>query len=213
MKVAILLSGRINNNNNTYSNIINSISNVSPNDIDFFISYQKNTKKGIVDNVTTMYKPKKIIENNEECFPVSHYKKAPETTSISVMCMYLSRLHLRDIFNEYVKTTNTKYDFVISSRMDIWLDGKLNSDTLLSHIKNNELCIPNPKFDYSGMNDQYAVGNLKTITQYLSVYDSLRDILDSGVLLHPETLLLEYLNRIAMPIHRFEMEYHIKRRF
>jgi len=209
MKIAILFSGRINDNLEQYENIMKNL--VMNNDVDFFISYPINTNKDIIQNVVNLYNPKKIIENDEIYFNINKYEKKYETIAHNVMCMYLSRKKLNDAFKTYVEENNINYDIVIATRIDLIFEKNIELNELIENIEKNELCIPNPKKDWGGINDQFAIGNFYTVTEYLNVYNSLFELLESGIILHPETLLLEYLNRIKIKVVRFELEYKIER--
>ena len=209
MKIAILFSGRLNDNLQQYENIMKNL--VMEHDVDFFISHTKNTNKDILQNVINLYKPKKIIENDEIYFNVDKYNKRTETIKHNVLCMYLSRTKLNDEFKKYVEENNINYEIVIALRIDLIFENNINYNNLIKSIENNELCIPTPRNDWGGINDQIAIGNYYTITEYLNVYNSLFELLESGVILHPETLLLAYLKKISMKITRFEIKYHIER--
>ena len=209
MKIAILFSGRINDNLDQYKNIMKNL--VINNDVDFFISYPINTNNDIIQNVVKLYNPKKIIESDERYFNIDKYHKKHETIAHNVMCMYLSRTKLNNEFKRYVEENNINYDIVIATRIDLIFKTNIDFNDLIKNIENNEICIPNPTKDWGGINDQFAIGSFDTITEYLNLYNSLFELLESGIILHPETLLLEYLNRIQMKIIRFELEYHIER--
>ena len=43
----------------------------------------------------------------------------------------------------------------------------------------------------------------------MSLYDEIIDMLNEGTIIHPETLLLTYLNRKSMNIQRFPYLYKI----
>ena len=209
MKIAILFSGRLNTNIEQYNNIMNNL--VQSNDVDFFISHSKIDEKNIQDFIQ-LYKPKKIIESDEIHFDYSKYQKRSEANKHNVMCMFLNRKKVCKLFQEYINDNNINYDIIISCRCDLWFDEKLDINSLMNHINNNELCIPNPQFDYTGINDQIAIGNYKTITTYLQVYDSLFNILESTPsVFHPETLLAIYLQLKNENIYRFNLMYIIKR--
>lgn len=214
-KVAILLSGRIVPDIDQYNNFINNL--CGEYSCDFFISYPKNTNLEIVNKVIKIYSPKKIIENDEIYFNIDKYNKKPETNKHNTLCMFLSRYKLLNIFKEYIEETSEKYDIVISTRIDLIFYEKLNIDTLLQYINNNKICIPEIQLNYNGfnapipwVNDQFAIGNYTTISQYLNGYNSLYNILESGIILHPETLLLNYLHSIKLDIHTFNINYKIK---
>jgi hypothetical protein len=209
MKVAILFSGRINNNIEQYDNYINNL--VQNNSVDLFVCHSKTERKDIVNDFIELYKPKKIIENNETFIDLTHYPAVYGTRIYNVLYMFENRLTLFKTFNDYVIENNVDYDIIISTRGDIWLYNTIDFGYLKSFVDNEMLCIPNPKLDSGGINDQMAVGNYNTISVYLQLYRYFFDILKSGVILHPETILDNYLNARKQNIMRFEIHYEIKR--
>jgi hypothetical protein len=110
-----------------------------------------------------------------------------------------------------MKVNNMHYDVIIATRIDLIFNNEININDCINHIQNNELCIPNPHFDHLGINDQFAMGNSNTIDTYLNAYNSLFELLESGVILHPETLLINYLRKTNITFYRFDFPYHIQR--
>ena len=211
MKIAVLFSGRINDDMQQYENIMNNL--VSHHHADFFICYQKGSNPEVVKNVISLYQPKKIMENDEIYFPVDKYPSAPETKPHTVMCMYKSRYLLRNLFQEYIEETNPEYDIVISTRMDMFYeDNIMLGEYQLPHIQKNILLIPED-WDCRGVNDQIAVGNQHTILNYLNVYDLLYGMLESGVFINPEYILMCYLRYKNQDVLRHPAKYHNERRF
>ena len=209
MKIAILFSGRIDTTIEQYNNIMNNLA--QSNDVDFFISHSK-TDENIIQDFVNLYKPKKIIESDESYFDCSMYKSLSEKAKHHTMCMYLNRKKVCNLLKEYINENNINYDIIISGRCDLVFNERLNINSLMNHINNNELCIPNPQCDYTGINDQFAIGNYKTITTYLQIYDSLFKILETDSLLfHAEQLLARYLKLENENIYRFNISYFIKR--
>jgi hypothetical protein len=210
MKIAILFSGRVDTTIEQYNNIMNHLVGQS-NDVDFFISHSKTDEKNIKDFVN-LYKPKKIMESDELYFDCSKYKSLSEKAKHHTMCMYLNRKKVCNLLKEYMNENDIHYDIIISGRCDLVFGNNLDINSLMSHIHNNELCIPNPQCDYTGINDQIAIGNYETITTYLQIYDSLFNILESDSLLfHAEQLLAQYLKLENAKIYRFNLNYFIKR--
>jgi hypothetical protein len=209
MRVAILFSGRINNNIDKYNNYINKL--VQNNSVDLFVCHSKTDRKDIITDFIELYKPKKIIENNETFIDLTDYPRVYGTRIYNVLYMFENRLTLFKTFNDYVIENNVDYDIIISTRADIWLYNTIDFGSLKNFVDNEMLCIPNTKLDSGGINDQMAIGNYNTISIYLQLYTSFFDILKSGVILHPETILANYLNSIKQNIMRFEIDYEIKR--
>ena len=207
IKIAILLSGRINEHYDQYENIRNNLA--GDNDVDFFISYPKNTNSEIVQNVTFIYNPKEIIENDELYKNVDGSYNYMHANKHDVICMYLSRFNLGNIFKSYINKHNINYDIVISSRMDITFHEKLNLNDKFEFINNNFLYIPNIEHDHGGINDQMAIGNSNTIIQYLNLYEHINNILEPEEKFHPEILLYKYINMMNIDVLRFYIIYFI----
>jgi beta-1,4-mannosyl-glycoprotein beta-1,4-N-acetylglucosaminyltransferase len=215
MKIAILLSGRINDNIEQYINIMSSI--VKSNEVDFFISYSKTKNKCLVNNFLNIYKPKKYIENDEQYHDIKKYI-TPYDNPLSIMYMFQNRLKVIHLFDEYVKETGSTYDILISTRCDLWYFQSLDINIFNKIENKNKLHIINgigqggmENCDSGGINDQFALGNYNNISIYLRLYEVFFNMLDNNIILHPETLLLEYLNSTKIEIQRFNMIYNIKR--
>jgi hypothetical protein len=208
MKIAILFSGRITADMQQYENVMGLINS---NEADIFICYQKNSNPEVVKSLISLYRPKKITENDEIVFPVDKYQPFYGAVPYNVVCMQKARYIMKSLFQEYVEETKTEYDIVISTRMDNFYNTFPKWDELLPVIRDNHLCIPEGNDWGGGVNDQIAVGNYHTISLYLSIYDSLFHLLESGVIMHPETLLLHYLQSYDQNITRFPLSYFINR--
>jgi hypothetical protein len=209
-KIAILFSGRLNDNLLQYNNILQTL--VQDYDVDFFISHSKTENKELVNNFIKLYNPKKIMENDEKfSFDYTKYVKHPLTNSFNTFCMFKNRNNVCKLFMEYANETNTHYDIVISNRCDLLFHEKLNYIDLKKIIDNNIICIPEGNDWEGGINDQFAIGNYNTMTEYLQAYQSLYCILEDGIILHPETLLRFYLINKNIQIHRFPLKYDIQR--
>lgn len=211
MKLAIILSGRIQDDESQYLNIMNIF--VKEHEVDFFICYPKETNIEIVNWVTEKYKPKKILENDENYFNADKYEKGYWNNRHRVMSMFLNRYKLSECFKDYIQETGREYEIVIAMRMDLcFTDLEFDITTLCEPINRNELCIPNPGYDHGGMNDQIAIGNTEQIIQYLDLYGTLFEILEKGIYLQPENLLFHYLHYWCnVSFYRFETPYEIKR--
>ena len=215
MKIAVLFSGRIIDSIEQYTNFMQSI--VQSNEVDFFISYNKTKNKSAVDQFLKMYKPKKHIENDEQYHDITKYKNSSDTP-MNILYMFQNRLKVIKLFDEYLQETGSKYDFLISTRCDLWYYQCLNLDKCNIVAQENKLLIINGignggmnNCDSGGINDQFALGNYDNISTYLRLYDVFFNMLDNNVILHPETLLLHYLTNENIKIQRFDIIYDIKR--
>ena len=168
MKIAVLFSGRINDSIEQYTNFMQSI--VQSNEVDFFISYNKTKNKSAVDQFLKMYKPKKHIENDEQYHDITKYKNSSDKP-MNILYMFQNRLKVIKLFDEYVQETGSKYDFLISTRCDLWYYQHLNLDTFKTNVaQENKLLIINGignggmnNCDSGGINDQFALGNYDNI--------------------------------------------------
>jgi hypothetical protein len=128
------------------------------------------------------------------------------------MSMWLSRYNLYNAFNEYVQEQKKQYeyDMIIHLRMDNIFREKFDLCILQTHIDNNELCIPNyyDQYDYGGICDQIACGNKETIGIWMKMFEKIYDILESMRHFHPETMLMNYLQKYnTYSVHRFHLNY------
>ncbi len=220
MKIALLLTGRIYTSSLLYNNLYETL--LKHHDVDIFVSCPKHTDVSLVERFTEIYKPKKLVISDEIYFDVDKYNRRGETIKHNVMCMYLNRIKVAGLLEEYVSAGmgSVEYDFVVSSRTDLMFSasiiGSPYPDLSLyrgseKYFIENHIWIPSPEKDYWGINDQYAFGRLPSMLVYLKTYSGLYDLLEKGVVLHPETLLANYLVERGINASRFLMEYKIER--
>jgi hypothetical protein len=207
MKIALLMSGRINSAKETYENIHKNV--VKSNDVDFFIICEKKTETETMRKVDELYRPKVFFKSDENVvMDVSKYKTMPATNRMNVMYMYLSRHYLKYYLNKYINDTGTHYDVIISSRMDIFLNNDVDINKLMPYVNKDILCIPNQSMDHKyGICDLFAIGNLNTISLYLDLYNSIYKYMEMNVILHPEILLCHHLKSTYMEIYRFIIDF------
>lgn len=206
MKIAILFTGRINDNLNIYNNFSFCLGYMP--DTDIFISYPQNTDKELVERVKNLYNPLIMIENNESFFDASFYLKPPETNVHNCLSMYKSRANICAAFQQYMLQTNKSYDYVICTRMDNFYKYQLDYQNI---CLKKSLFIPTGQDWRDGINDQFACGYINEVVQYMNCYYYLQKLLNEGIILHPESLLKAYLKCIEIKILRFDYEYEIKR--
>lgn len=212
MKIAILFSGRINCFRRSYPNMMKNI--VQGHQVDFFISYPKDTDINEMNEFLEKFKPIAFVENEEEYFSIDQYPDPPKHIILksrhNMMCMFINRLNVCHLLQEYIKETNIHYDLVISMRVDFLVHSKLDLRLLTQKSKNGFLCIPAGQ-DCCGLNDRFAIGNTDVMSEYLSCYESLKYLLDHGTLLHPESLLKDYVHYKKMKVFRFPLKTEIIR--
>ena len=101
-------------------------------------------------------------------------KKAGETIVNTVLSMYYNHY----LNSKYLKTFLSKYDDVFYNWFDLFLSRSKEYDIIRSlcnqFIPDGVVYIPN-NFDYNGINDQMAIGNIQTMIKYLSLFEKLLD--------------------------------------
>lgn len=208
MKIAILITGRINTDITQYQNFYDNF--IKDNDVDIFVSHSKDNSEQI-SKFFELYKPRYMVQSQENYYDVSMYPKQGETNLHNMMCMYLNRKNVLYLLTKYIQETNTKYDVIISTRCDLWFHNRINFEDYLDDLKQHKVIVPSGYDFHGGLNDQFAFGDLDSMTKYLSVYDNISNLAKSGCILHPESLLRRHLNEQTVDIKRFDIKYYIKR--
>ena len=198
-KIALLFYGRISDRKEQYDNIMDRLLDYQNNDfvIDIFISHPKDVDDDLLQKVVELYKPVIIIRNHEnyDVERIEKYSTTPNINKHNIMSSYLSRYNLFNAFYEYIEENNNNYDIVISSRMDIVMRSKFDINTLQHQINNNILCIPNTEYDFGGINDHFAFGNVTSIAVYMKMFEKIYDILDISQSFKPEYMMYIYLQK------------------
>jgi hypothetical protein len=204
LKMAILFSGRIHGFNETFEH--NNQYIIKDNAVDYYLSHSINDKDSEEDllKFQHLYNPVVLLNTKITYVNVSKYVKRPETNAHSVMCMFS---HRKNVWDEMEKKGNT-YGIYISNRVDNLVEGELDLK-YFTNMKDNEIYVPEGNDWRMGINDQFAVGNFKSMKIYMSLINELYNMLNDGVVLHPETLLKNYLQRKNINIVRFPLQYKI----
>jgi hypothetical protein len=201
MKIAILFSGRINYYRRNYDNIIAKI--VNNNDVDFYLSTTPDlTNENDLRDFIELYKPIKVInEPIEHEFDIYKFERLyywmGTLNTLNTFNMWYNRMR---IFN--MIENKDDYDIIISYRLDLYAHHDINYEI------NNVLNIPIGEDHEGGYNDQIAYGNYDIMSKYMNLYLHIQDIL-SNCLMHPETILKNYINKFDIQLRRFEFLYYI----
>ena len=215
MRIAVLFSGRVAGYISNYDSLFKGL--LKGQDADFFLSHSPELQEDL-DGFKQLFNPK-ILNNDKIVYPdVSNYpqKEDGKTNKHNTMCMYFNRKRVFEDFKKYMEEKGEQYDLYISCRVDSYNIPEMNYD-LFQDCTDKDIYIPylpvsSPEGvtgDYGGINDQFAIGNFKAMETYMSLYDEIIDMLNNGTIIHPETLLLTYLNRKSMNIQRFNYLYKI----
>ena len=203
-KLAILFSGRIDRFDEHYTNIMSNI--VQTNEVDFFISTICSDTQ--LEHFCSLYKPKGICNDEINYDQYKHYEcnKYHMTNFHNMMCMHIHRMRVYQEMELYSNTTNTKYDLVISMRLDAYSDSVLD---IVGPVQEEAdvVYIPNG-YDWGGVNDQMALGNIQSMKVYMNLYQDIEtwiQVQNFG----PETILKNYLDAHNMNIIRFDFKYRL----
>jgi hypothetical protein len=199
MKIAILISGRINDSIEQYENIIKQYQG---NEYDFFVSHSKTDDKEMVNRFIQLYNPKSIVESSEILIDISKYPQNSQTHIYNTQYMFLNRNNVCNLLDDYISSNNIHYDIVVSTRCDIWCISNLNLEI------NDKLNIPKGN-DWGGLNDQFAYGNYEVMKIYMKL--DIIEILEGGCIIHPESLLLAHIIKEKLNMIRFDLDYYLRR--
>ena len=209
MKIAILFSGRIDRFREHRPNLLSHV--IQDHDADVFLSHSPELP-GDVDEFVRMYQPKKVVNEPITYGDFSQYHCHPQSNSHNMMCMWINRARVFRALKEYMAETNTWYDLVISTRLDLYSDEHLNY-AVLSPLTDSDVYIPQGH-DWGGLNDQCAIGTFYAMETYMMLYDTIYPILDDmrevGMPTYgPEPVLLMHLARQGIRAQRFPYAYRL----
>lgn len=155
-----------------------------------------------IDIVKEIYKPKKIIvENQDEFCSTINKEKYQERTphgmrGINIICQWYSLYRSMQNMIDYVVATGTKYDLIIRVRFDMLFKSSLNiKDNFSFFTEPNTVIMPADEHFGSRpeyvCNDRFAAGGTKEMGVYSSLYTKLQEAIDDHRMIqfHPETLV------------------------
>lgn len=206
MRIAVLIYGRLNKCIEHYDNIMNSIGR--DNDIQFFLS-SDDSPQSQLDDFINIYKPVKYINDKiiHTCDVTKYPGIYPETNIPNMICHFINKSRVFSLLETYVKEENIHYDIVMSLRVDLVFNGKFIFNT----IEDNTLYIPND-YDWLGINDQLAYGNIEAMKKYNNIFNNMMDFLEKRICVpHPESLNLANINFHKLNTIRVELPYYIER--
>ena len=205
MKIAILFSGRIFKFGNHYNNIMENI--VQDHDADIFLSHSPELDEDL-DAFCDLYNPVALIndpipEYDFTMYPLHIYSNTNRRNCFS---MYYNRLRVFNLLDDHIKKTGIQYDCILSYRLDLFSYNKIDYN-----IQPNTLYIPQGSDWCNGINDQVAYGNYEPMKAYMSVFNNIYNILNSGCPFHPELINSENILLNNISIERVPFNYDIIR--
>lgn len=204
MNIAVLIYGRLTNGIKHYDNIIDNIG--KQHNIDFFLS-SDDSNLDQLQEFNNVYKPKSYI--NDKIYyacNLSKYQGIREETNIHNMtCHFINKGRVFTLLEKYIELSNINYDVIISLRIDTIF----NSELIFDNINDNTIYIPE-NFDFGGINDQVAYGNLSVMKKYMNIFNNCEIILEKGTTIpHPESLTLANINFYNLDICRVDLKHTI----
>jgi hypothetical protein len=221
MKVALLFFGRLLGFRENYEQFKTLFSdNV---EVDFFLSHSKELNEDAdVEEFIQLYKPKGILNDpipfDEEFLLYKRPYFSPTDQYIKNMhAHFTNKARVFQLVDSYMKTTNTKYDFFVSSRIDVLFEGKINLNTI---VLENTIYIPFLYFGrgleteckilhFSGISDMMCIGNYNTIKSYSSILYSCKHYLRQGYPVNPEILTACHVNAMNVNLIRFPLKHYL----
>tara|TARA_R110000765_G_scaffold369595_1_gene459804 strand:+ start:113 stop:757 length:645 start_codon:yes stop_codon:yes gene_type:complete len=194
MKIAILLSGRLTSYDKHYNNIIETFGEGC--EIDFYagISEEPINEK-LLDGFLKLYKPIAWKYSDKPLLDIdfSKVKSGKNLAPIKKNVMYMWRN--RDNVKELLKG---EYDWIISTRIDIFYKNKLD----YSELDADSVNVPKGS-DFGGYQDKIAIAKQLLMVEYLDVYDNLKKyVVDDKRTIEPETLVKYHLKNKNINVKR-----------
>ena len=195
MNIAICISGSIRYPDKS----LKSINKIVPNNVKVFIHTWKNIKSGkflkTIHRLQNKEGIKEMIDTDFNLLQYSYEKLQIDDfdtlyedikslyddikfnsyfrDDVGVLSMYYSIYQANKLKCEYEKDNNIIFDRVIRMRFD---SDFVNDSLNLIKTTNFDLCIPDTRFDYDGINDQFAIGSSKTMDIYSNVYQDIHEL-------------------------------------
>ena len=208
LSIAVLVFGRLNKSLAQYDNIINSID--KKHNLDFFCSSDNSDEKHLKEFIKK-YKPKsyindKIVLNKTELKFFWEYPKDISTNIDNMLKHFTNKNRVYNLLEKYIQKTNSNYNIILYLRVDVNITNKFNFE----YPKDNTIYIPTPCYDFGGINDQIAYGNLYVMKLYSHILYNCKFILEKNLSdVHPERLTLVNLMLYNLNIQRFDLKYSL----
>jgi hypothetical protein len=206
-KVALFLTGRISDNFEfTYKNILETFQNCS---IDFFVMHCCKDEI-FVNKMKEIYKPKicdtTFIDDYSILNDIHVVIGKHKVRIFNVLNMFNNRYKLFNLFEKYCLKNKLKYDYIINYRFDLYSISIIDINDIIEIDKLHVPYIANS----IGINDQVAIGNIKIMKQYYSLFDYFRKK-KINCMFHPETMLKYHIDNLNIELRKFNFMYLISR--
>lgn len=143
---------------------------------------------------------------------VNHPRKRVETVAQNAVSMFLKNKEAFAQMENYARDNGTSYSCVIKYRPDI-VHGQQRFPQIIQNMQSGAIYIPYIN-QYSGVNDQIAMGLLNDMRVYCDVYPHIDHHINSdpNYEIHPETMLWYHLYKNNMRSITFDYDYTLDNR-
>jgi hypothetical protein len=202
--IAVLVYGRLDKCVEHYENILNSIGR--DNHIDFFLS-SDNSPESLLNDFIKIYNPISYINDKiSYTCDLSTYPNVYGSNIDNMIRHFINKGRVFCLLENYIKELNRHYDIVLSIRIDL----VFYSDFKFDIIEDNTIYIPRG-FDYFGINDQVAYGNIEPMKKYNNIFSNLINLLNNKCIPHPESLTQANIIFNKLFITRVDISYVIEK--
>jgi hypothetical protein len=206
MRIAILLFGRSRHAEHTYPTLVHSLGNHSA---DVFYSGDNEPIEKLIEICT----PVSLI--NEPITYTVDFSKYPifipdiyAPNFDSMTRHFINKKRVFILLEDYMAKHGVAYDLVICARLDIPIHGLAIPEPAPAK---NTVYIP-LGYDYFGINDRFAMGDVDSMKKYMLLYDSAVYLLDTKVTVpHPESLALANIKYKGLEVVRIQVSTEIIR--
>lgn len=189
MKLALCLSGQPRSYAKTYEYLKQNLLDVH--DVDIFIHTWK--PKGVAnylqmyEDLNALYQPKYLVMDDPLPETVNNHMFVPNLSHPAnfVTSMFYSLYRANDCRARHEMTHDTKYDFVIRSRLDFALNTQIDFESLSKDI----VYVPKDAEGDTLFNDQFAVASVDNMNCYASTFLTMSRLYQRGVPLCGHRLL------------------------
>jgi hypothetical protein len=210
MKIAFLFYGRIKKFDKFY---MKNIVPLKEHTIDCFLSHSPELNEDLAEFIS-LYKPisyTNVQITEEDIFkePVrifmkqlGSYNSRTIPNSNNMKSHFINKRRVFQLLENHVNETNTTYDYIIVTRLDLTIYDTLNLQDI--HISENTIYIPEGH-DYEGLNDRLCIGNMNSIKKYCDIFNNSPNLLIAGCEPYPENLLLAHVKSKGLEVKRFKL--------
>jgi hypothetical protein len=202
MRIGVCFFGRIKHYDKKY--LIESFG--SNHSYDFFYS-SDDEPADLINQFIELYHPISI-DNNKISYDVdfSIYSPPHPQQMHNMTCHFINKKRVFGLLETHCNLTNTHYDLIISVRLDLYID-KFEPELPIE----NTIYIPTNE-DHNGINDRFAMGDFKTMKQYMNIFDNCLYLLDNKITVaHPERLTLSNIQHCNINVNRLNLYHNINR--